>query len=579
MGTRSKLAKAEYVVEKVDPHGEWEVRVFKKVAADLQGGTFNDIRQIVITDNDLRARIAYVMEGHPLSAYVAQKAAPVDIHEDQLLAVLDTFLDERDDEEGRQWGNYTSLSTLIDYLVGQRKDDTEAFRTIIDSGYCSFENLRKIMRPKSEIVVGEGAEALGGTIKALRYKTTWMGARYFDITYQAVRSGRNGVVLTDDHAYIPEFEGIQKIAALNVRPISAEEKTRLAERGKLFRKVTGGPSYMQYDGTLLRQSWWSSTEFRAAGRVMVDLPTMVRIDPDYFNSGRTRLLGSDERDQSPGAQFQIKDDDLWRCDTKVYGFSFTAKRWGEMSVAHMSDIVFRDEAFETLVLDATVKRQILALVKNAASTFTDIISGKGGGSIFLLAGPPGVGKTLTAEAVSEVLRRPLYSVSVGELGTGPEALEERLRIILDVARSWNAVVLLDEADIFLAKRDEHDILRNAMVGVFLRLLEYHQGVLFLTTNRASDIDPAFNSRISLALHYAKLGDESRQKVWENLLKAAGVEGIDVHLMGRYEINGRQIKNTIRLAQALAREENSPVQQDHLEQVLRVAERFERDGKE
>jgi hypothetical protein len=60
-----------------------------------------------------------------------------------------------------------------------------------------------------------------------------------------------------------------------------------------------------------------------------------------------------------------------------------------------------------------------------------------------------------------------------------------LREILEIASVWDAVVLIDEADIFLEKRTEEDIKRNALVGIFLRLLEYHQGVLFLYV----DLDP------------------------------------------------------------------------------------------
>eukprot|EP00438_Fugacium_kawagutii_P028974 Skav210535 [mRNA] locus=scaffold3045:345352:346087:- [translate_table: standard] len=55
----------------------------------------------------------------------------------------------------------------------------------------------------------------------------------------------------------------------------------------------------------------------------------------------------------------------------------------------------------------------------------------------------------------------------------------------------------------------------------LRLLEYHQGILFLTTNRASNIDPAVRSRITVALHYEALGFAGRESVWRNLLKQLG----------------------------------------------------------
>jgi AAA+ superfamily predicted ATPase len=73
----------------------------------------------------------------------------------------------------------------------------------------------------------------------------------------------------------------------------------------------------------------------------------------------------------------------------------------------------------------------------------------------------GVGKALTAEAIADLLKRPLYTVAVGELGTDAKELEERLKEILEVACSWDAVVLIDEADIFLERRTENDIQRYA----------------------------------------------------------------------------------------------------------------------
>src|ERR1019366_6660596 len=96
--------------------------------------------------------------------------------------------------------------------------------------------------------------------------------------------------------------------------------------------------------------------------------------------------------------------------------------------------------------------------------------------------------TLTSEAIADTLHRPLYSVSVGELGVSPEELESKLRKILDLAFQWNAVLLLDEADIFMEARDTNNIERNAMVSIFLRLLEYYSGVMFLTTNRVKSFD-------------------------------------------------------------------------------------------
>ena len=77
--------------------------------------------------------------------------------------------------------------------------------------------------------------------------------------------------------------------------------------------------------------------------------------------------------------------------------------------------------------------------------------------------------------------------------------------------------------------------------------------MFLTTNRNEDLDPAFKSRISIIIGYENLDFNSRRTVWTNLLKAAGItlSEQDIVQLSSYEINGRQIKNSIRMAQSLS----------------------------
>src|SRR5690242_3786747 len=94
--------------------------------------------------------------------------------------------------------------------------------------------------------------------------------------------------------------------------------------------------------------------------------------------------------------------------------------------------------------------------KNA---FDDVISGKGKGIIMLLSGPPGVGKTLTAESVAESMHIPLYMMSAGDLGTGPDEVEGNLQKILEMVAKWDAILLLDECDVFLEERTTHDLER------------------------------------------------------------------------------------------------------------------------
>lgn len=54
--------------------------------------------------------------------------------------------------------------------------------------------------------------------------------------------------------------------------------------------------------------------------------------------------------------------------------------------------------------------------------------------------------------------------------------------------------------------------------VFLRALDYFQGILFLTTNRVGQFDEAFMSRIHLSLGYDKLNDNARSEIWDNMFQ-------------------------------------------------------------
>ncbi|KAB8298079.1 hypothetical protein EYC80_001842 [Monilinia laxa] len=202
----------------------------------------------------------------------------------------------------------------------------------------------------------------------------------------------------------------------------------------------------------------------------------------------------------------------------VLGFAFAEKLWLEFTVSGIKDIVWNEGAYDSLVLEDNTKAIVKALVEShkyhPAESIDDVIQGKGKGLVAVLHGPPGTGKTLTAEGISELLKCPLYMVSAGELGTDPRTLEAELQKILDIAHAWGAVLLLDEADVFLEKRTIQDIHRNALVSIFLRLLEYFQGILFLTTNRVETFDDAFQSRIHIALRYGDLSTKAKKSVFK-----------------------------------------------------------------
>ena len=208
-------------------------------------------------------------------------------------------------------------------------------------------------------------------------------------------------------------------------------------------------------------------------------------------------------------------------------------------------------------------------------THSDVVQGKGAGLIVLLHGAPGVGKTSTAECIAELTKRPLFPITCGDIGDNAKEVQRNLEQNFHLAHHWNCVLLLDEADVFLAQRERTDLRRNALVSVFLRVLEYYRGILFLTTNRVGTFDDAFKSRIHMSLYYPPLGRKSTIEVWRMNLDEArkrnlAVEDKQIIKFAKKHFdsfdeeygaqnaiarsgywNGRQIRNAFQTAIALA----------------------------
>ena len=221
-----------------------------------------------------------------------------------------------------------------------------------------------------------------------------------------------------------------------------------------------------------------------------------------------------------------------------------------VNVMDLKDYVFNKDLGDNLVLPAITKNLVNVLIGQGRISFEDIIEGKGAGACVLLGGPPGVGKTLTAEVFAEATERPLYSVQAAQLGTSPDRIEQNLTKVLDRGSRWNAVVLLDEADVYISNRGTN-IQQNAIVAAFLRILEHHTAALFMTTNRSDMVDDAIASRCIARIDYDMPSVADQVEIWEvlNALNGTGLDPVQIGDIVRVHSNlsGRDIKQLLKLA--------------------------------
>jgi len=198
----------------------------------------------------------------------------------------------------------------------------------------------------------------------------------------------------------------------------------------------------------------------------------------------------------------------------------------------------------------------------------DIVEGKSGGTTILCKGAPGLGKTLTAEVYSEVVGKPLYRVHSGQLGITAASVEENLSAILRRAARWDAILLLDEADVYIRCRD-NDLQHNAIVAEFLRTLEYFNGLLFMTTNRIEDVDDAIMSRCIATIQYEVPLKEDAVRLWKALASQFNVdlsdELIDALSNTYAKSSGRDIKELLKLTSKFCKSKKIPFSEETFRQ--------------
>jgi hypothetical protein len=254
------------------------------------------------------------------------------------------------------------------------------------------------------------------------------------------------------------------------------------------------------------------------------------------------------------------------CYVYLFHLEWHCNIW--VHVQNMAEYNYQPDLRDKLILPTKHRDLIDILTSSMNILVQDIVPGKSGGTTILCKGAPGLGKTLTAEVYSEVVGKPLYRVHSGQLGISAASVERNLLEILRRAVRWDAILLLDEADVYIRCRD-NDLEHNAIVAEFLRTLEYFNGLLFMTTNRIDDVDDAILSRCIATIQYETPTKEDAILLWKSLAVQFNADLSDdliEQLTTTYaKASGRDIKELLKLTSKFCTAKNIPFSEDAFKQ--------------
>jgi SpoVK/Ycf46/Vps4 family AAA+-type ATPase len=234
------------------------------------------------------------------------------------------------------------------------------------------------------------------------------------------------------------------------------------------------------------------------------------------------------------------------------------------------------EAFDKMILPDKDKEILIALVSQQQKPDMS----KKEGLFILLFGAPGVGKTATVRAIAEVMKAPLRIFHPSNMGRGGAETSGKLYTFFETAQRWNAIAVLDDADVFFERRTHSDLERNTMVTLLLGSLERYTGTLFLTAHPVVAFDEALESRIRLSLHFPGLTEEARKQVWKNHINSLDGGGGEkdalldrLNELAQFELNGRQIGSVFLNAKQLVKYRGTNLSWEDVEYAIEEHKKF------
>ncbi|KAL8879642.1 MAG: hypothetical protein Q9192_008192, partial [Flavoplaca navasiana] len=383
---------------------------------------------------------------------------------------------------------------------------------------------------------------------------------------------------------IPEFTGMRKINELTVYPLhfhrNVDRITRdLIDNGKAYYRLLG-VSHKHYRGDAFIRHQRSYID----SRIIIDCEAYERHLPDLkmslkaLQKDKMSALDNDESDLSDDEEGitathtakcsvpMLTDEQFMVCHNFVKGFSLRNKRWAEFFVHNISDILWKDNAWDNVVLDQEQKDFIFSVTEGHCDQRRNIQTK---GLNVLICGPPGVGKTFMVESLAESLRAPLLNLTPADIDLNAQDadLQSPFTDLLEMCGNWNAILLHEEGHGSLCGngpfKDGSEML------LLMRALETHSTAFFVNWNGEIEegTDQRLLSRFHVSLDLPEPSPAMRETIWKKCLESHKDISffVDRKTLAEWPLNGREISNAVTTARTLARD--GTLKMEHLMRVV------------
>jgi len=202
----------------------------------------------------------------------------------------------------------------------------------------------------------------------------------------------------------------------------------------------------------------------------------------------------------------------------------------------------------------------------------------------LFTGPPGTGKTMAAQVVSNELGLDVYKIELATVVSKYVGeTEKNLNEIFLQAKKSQVILFFDEADVLFSKRtevkDSNDKYSNMEAAFLLQKMEEYDGVTIMATNYVQNFDEAFKRRIKFVIDFPFPNQEQRREIWQKVFPLQLPLGeLDYdYLTTRFELSGSNIKNiAVHSAFLAAAEGDAKVEMQHI--IAAIRNEFAKSGK-